>query len=92
MTEDQPTNEATPRDLSTVRQFAQRFPAWTEPGIRNLLLYAADRINSRGERIPGNGLAEIGAIVRVGRRVLISEDLFFRWVANQQTRRCKAAA
>ena len=73
-----------PRDLFTVEQFAERRPAWTEPSLRNMILNAQDRLNSRGERIPGNGLAECGAIVRVGRRVLIDEQAFFRWIASEQ--------
>lgn len=80
-----------PRDLYTLRQFAERRPAWTQPALRCLVLNSADRRNSRGERIPGNGLVEAGAIVRVGRRVLIDEAAFFRWIAEQQKHR-KAAA
>lgn len=78
------------RELLTVRQFAQRFPAWTEAALRNLILNAEDRQSSRG-RIPGNGLIESGAVVRVGRRVLIDVRAFFGpWIAQQQVRR-KAA-
>lgn len=80
------------RDMATVRQFAQRFPAWTEAALRNLILNAEPRLNSRGERIPGNGLSESGAIVRVGRRVLIDVRAFFGpWIAQQQQQRRKAA-
>ena len=75
---------AAPRDLFTVRQFAERRPAWSAPALRNLILNAEDRLTSRGERIPGNGLAEAGAIVRIGRRVLIDEGRFFGWIAAQQ--------
>jgi len=74
-----------PRDLFTVEQFAERRPAWTESALRNLILNSADRVSSRGgERIRGNGLAEAGAIVRLGRRVLIDEAAFFQWLASQQ--------
>ena len=65
---------------------AERRPAWTQAALRNFVLNATDRQNSRGERIAGNGLAEAGAIVRVGRRVLIDEAAFFRWIAEQQKR------
>lgn len=78
--------ETTPRDLFTVQQFSERRPAWGQPSLRNLILNSVDRVNSRGERIPGNGLAEAGGIVRVGRRVLIDEAAFFRWIAEQQKR------
>ena len=76
--------ESNPRDLFTVEQFSERRPAWTQAALRNLILNAADRQNSRGERIAGNGLAEAGAIVRIGRRVLLDEAAFFRWIAEQQ--------
>jgi len=79
--------EATPRDLFTVEQFAERRPAWTPAALRNLILNAQDRLNSRGETIHGNGLVEAGAILRLGRKVLIDEAAFFRWIATQQQRR-----
>lgn len=78
--------ETIPLDLFTVEQFSERHLAWTQAALRNLILNAADRMNSRGERISGNGLAETGAIVRVGRRVLIDENAFFRWIVLQQKR------
>jgi hypothetical protein len=79
----QNNNEATPRSLLTVSQFSERWPAWSEPALRNLILNAEPRMNSRGETIPGNSLGEAGAIVRVGRRVLIDESAFFVWIASQ---------
>lgn len=79
------------RQLLTVRQFSERFPAWTEPGVRNLILNAETRLNSRGDKVPGNGLAEAGAIVRVGRKVLVDVGAFMAWIAEQQKQRRKAA-
>lgn len=75
-----------PRDLFPVTDFAERRRAWSKAALRNLILNSEDRLNSKGERIPGNGLAEFGAIVRVGRRVLIDEEAFFRWIAEQQAK------
>jgi hypothetical protein len=86
----QQETEHTPRDLFTVEQFSARRPAWSAPSLRNLILNAEDRVSSSGQRLAGNGLAEVGAIVRVGRRVLIDEQAFFRWIAEQQRKR-KAA-
>lgn len=83
----QPHEESAPRNLLPVDYFAARWQAFSEPSLRNLILNSADRLTSRGERIPGNGLAEAGAIIRVGRRVLIDEQAFFRWIAEQQKRR-----
>lgn len=85
--------ETGPRDLATVAQFSERFPAFTQAALRSYILNAEDRVNSRGSRIPGNGLAEAGAIVRVGRKLLLSEGRFFLWIAGQQksSRNARAA-
>lgn len=58
--------------LSTVKQFPTKFPAFTTGGLRSLIF------NEHS-----NGLAESGAIVRIGRKVLISEEKFFIWVEAQ---------
>ncbi|WNB76775.1 hypothetical protein [Methylomonas koyamae] len=60
---------------STVNQFCDKYPAFTRGGVRALVFNE----NS-------NGLAASGAIVRIGRKVLINEDKFFGWVElqNQQ--------
>lgn len=74
--------------LLTVEQFAQRWTAWTPAALRALIFEARDRVTARGRRIPGNGLQEAGAILRVGRRVLLDEAAFFAWLkAKQQERR-----
>ncbi len=65
----------------TVEQFSSRHPAFTQPALRNLLFRATPRQTSRGE-IAGNGLIETGAVVRLGRRVLIDERRFLDWVAR----------
>ena len=71
--------------IVTVAQFAERNPAFTTAAVRNLVFKAAPRQSSLGE-IPGNGLAESGALIRLGRRVLIEENLFLRWVAQAGAR------
>jgi hypothetical protein len=65
----------------TVEQCSARNPAFTVPALRNLIFKAESRPSSRGE-IPGNGLAESGAIIRLGRRVLLDEAKFLAWVAQ----------
>ena len=62
----------------------------SKAALRNLILNSRDRIDSRGQTIPGNGLWEAGAIVRVGRRVLLDENRFFEWIAAQQRKRSAA--
>ncbi len=55
----------------------------TEPAIRAKIFKAEDRLNSRGERIAGNGLAAHGAIVRRGRKVLIDVHRYGNWLAGR---------
>jgi hypothetical protein len=68
----------------TVEQFSQRNQAFTTAAMRNLIFKADERESTKG-RIPGNGLIQAGAIVRIGRKVLIVESRFFDWVEAQQT-------
>jgi hypothetical protein len=76
----------TPRPVYlTVEQFSARNPAFTPPALRNLIFKAEARQSSRGE-IPGNGLAASGAIIRLGRRVLLDESKFLAWVAQSGAR------
>lgn len=56
----------------TVNQFSEKHPAFTRGGLRALIFNE----NS-------NGLAKFGAIVRIGRKVLIDEGKFFGWVVAQ---------
>ncbi len=57
------------RTLSTVRQLVERHPAFNEGGVRWAIFNEQT-----------NGLAESGAILRVGRKVLIDEDRWFAWI------------
>lgn len=75
------------RRLATVRQTTQAYAGlFTEQGIRDLIFKAEDRFNFRGDRIKGNGLADHGAIVRLGRRVLIDLDGFESWLDSHKAR------
>jgi hypothetical protein len=58
--------------LSTVNQFTTKEPAFTLGGLR-ALIFNED----------SNGLKASGAIIRIGRRVLIDEEKFFDWVQDQ---------
>lgn len=57
---------------STVNQFCERHPAFTVGGMRHSIFHEES-----------NGLAKSGAIVRMGRKVLISEPKFFQWLESQ---------
>jgi len=52
----------------------------TEPAIRHLLFNAKSRYASNGDVIAGNGLEESGAIIRLGRKILIDIEKFNEWV------------
>jgi hypothetical protein len=84
MSLDQSTTAGLPR-LATVEKAAEIFAlaGETQAAIRSRIFKAADRFNSRGEKIPGNGLAEAGAIVRRGRKVLIDLDRYGAWLAGR---------
>ncbi len=57
---------------STVKQFAERYPAFTVGGLRHQIFHEDT-----------NGLKKSGAIVRNGRKVLINESKYFAWVESQ---------
>ena len=69
------------RTLLTVRQLADRHPAFTQGSLRNLIFLAGNRNTSHGV-ILGNGLDV--ALVRIGRKLLIDEAKFFQWIDHQQ--------
>jgi len=61
------------RVLLTVRQFAERHPFLTESSLRFQIFNRAS-----------NRLELSGAIVRLGRKILIDEERYFAWVDSQQ--------
>ena len=58
---------------STVKQFSDKHPAFSVGSLRALIFNAST-----------NGLNEAGAIVRVGRKILLNEARFFFWVEAQR--------
>lgn len=74
-----------PRRLFTLTKFAERHSDFTTlSAITNQVFKAQTRHSTKGE-ISGNGMLEYGVIVRNGRRVLLDEDAYFRWLDAQQT-------
>jgi hypothetical protein len=71
----------TQRHISTVRQFCDRHPAFPEGGLRWQIFHAES-----------NGLQASGAVLRNGRRVLIDEDRYFRWLDARNDVRDDTAA
>ncbi len=58
--------------LLTVRQHCKQNPAFTPGGMRHIIFHEGV-----------NGLTESGAIIRMGRKILIHQDRFFRWLDEQ---------
>ncbi|MDP3332604.1 MAG: hypothetical protein Q8Q40_16475 [Methylococcaceae bacterium] len=56
----------------TVKQFTENQPAFTPGGLRAWIFNEHT-----------NGLAKSGAIVRIGRKVLIDNAKFFAWIEAQ---------
>ena len=75
----------------SVKQFSAKYPAFSEASLRNLIFKAERRHSTKGE-LEGNGLIEVGAIVRIGRRVLIDEERFFEWVLQRNGLAAKKAS
>ncbi len=77
---DLPVVQQQARALSTVRQFSEKYPAFSQGSLRNLIHLSTERYSSKG-KIPSNGLAI--ALVRIGRKLLIDESKFFEWIELQ---------
>lgn len=58
--------------IRTVKQFVAENPAFTYGGMRKLI-YFEDT----------NGMKASGAVLRIGRKVLIDVDCFYNWLKNQ---------
>lgn len=56
----------------TVNQFCEKHAAFTLGGMRSLIFNEHQ-----------NGISNSGAVIRIGRKVLIDEAKFFNWVAMQ---------
>lgn len=61
----------TPTTFVNVPQFAQRQPALTVGGIRGWIFNEHK-----------NGLAESGAIIRIGKKLMIDEGKFIEWIKS----------
>ena len=66
--------EAPPRTFFTIPKFAQRHDDFLTEGSLRFKIFNAKE----------NGLEESGAVVRIGRRVLINEEKYIAWIESQQ--------
>ncbi len=58
--------------LLNVNQLVQRQPALTVGGVRGWIFNEEK-----------NGLKESGAIIRIGKKLMINEEKFFSWIEAQ---------
>ncbi len=72
------TNE-TPQFL-TIRQFVAKQNAFSAGGVRSLIFYR------------GDDAEKVGAIARLGRRILIDEPRFLEWVRDGGARQIRGQA
>ena len=74
------------RTLYPVDEFVQvpEFMYLTKSSLRHLIYNSEHRYSAAGDVVPGNGLVEAGAIIRIGRRILIDADKFREWVLCQR--------
>ncbi len=56
----------------------------TTSALRHLIFKATPRKNSKGIPIQTNGLYECGAIIKIGRKVLIDLDRFDQWISEHR--------
>lgn len=84
-TKDSLVGERSPQWIVTVDVLSSIFAdaRKTPSAIRADIFKAEDRINSRGERIPGNGLAAYRAVIRRGRKVLIDVHRYGAWLSGR---------
>lgn len=78
--------EAMQRTIFTVEEFVKlpEFSFLTKSSLRHLLFNSRPRKSASGDEIGGNGLAASGAIIRVGRKVLIDAERFRGWLISQR--------
>lgn len=69
--------------FATIEQAAKLRPAFTTAALRDIRFKAADRLNSRGEIIKGNG--SVDAWVTIGRKVLLDLDAFDKWIESHKS-------
>jgi len=83
MSESQAVTATLPK-LATVKNLPSCFPLLqlTRAAIHGHIFKSQDRFDSKGRKIPGNGLAATGAVIRRGRKVLINVDKYAAWLTG----------
>ncbi len=72
---------ATATRFIPITEWPKYHPWPSVSALRHMVFESEERKNSKGQKIPGNGMSK--AIVRRGRRILIRESSFFEWLEEQ---------
>lgn len=56
----------------------------TESSFRHLVFNSRTRCGASGQKMVGNGLAESGALIRIGRRILVDPVKFREWLLSHR--------
>ena len=64
----------------TIKQFVEKQPAFSAGGVRSIIFYR------------GDDAEKVGAIARLGRRILIDEPRFLEWVRTGGARQIRGQA
>ena len=81
------SNEANRGKRVTTVGEVQKVPGyeWLRPSVaRHYIFNARSRWDSKGREIQGNGLHEAGAIIRVGRKLLLDLDALDAWLDSHR--------
>jgi len=82
-----PQNENTQiRTVYTIDELANHpeFKVFTKSSLRHLIYKSRPRLSASGDTIPSNGLVEAGAIIRIGRKILIDAENFRKWISGHR--------
>ena len=78
-----PPRVATIADTAAMEPYCRLF---SQLALRHLIFNASPTCDSKGRVIAaGNGLEQVGAILRVGRRVLLDLDRFDSWLLSHRS-------
>ncbi|MHA1574588.1 MAG: hypothetical protein ACTSXL_00350 [Alphaproteobacteria bacterium] len=72
MTDKQPITKIKIPNLLTIRQFCEKYPAFSSGAMRSYIFNA-----------DFNGLTKSKAIKRIGRKILIDIEAFFGWIETK---------
>ena len=76
-----------PRRIASVKQLPETpgYEWLTVSALRHLIFNSQPRVDSKSRPVPTSGMQEAGAIIRLGRKLLIDLDRFDAWLDSHRT-------